>query len=225
MKVTGRVIPPLPPSVLRKSVMKRRSHVLVYAAHRFEQWRKGPPSVNAARPATCPECGCAGRPVGRRLNVIGHGLRQRLQFGPSAPNGKPELLSFDLRRYRCKRCKAVIEVGPSNVAPRRLYSRPAIAWAMALFGIDRRSAAEVAMRLQPWRRIGATARRTWAQLRRWVRAIRSKALFLCVRRAPASWSHRRVAELTAMTVASHAPIELRTAPLGDQVWAGALHAR
>lgn len=205
--------------------MKRWSHVVVYSAHPVEQWRKHPPSVDAARPATCAECGCASRPVGKRLNVIGHGLRERLQFGPAAPNRDPELWAFELRRYRCKRCKAVIEVVPCSVEPRRLYSRPAIAWAMALFGIDRHSAAEVAVRLQPWRRIGAAARRTWAQLRRWVRAIRGKALFPCVRRAPVGWSHRRVAELTAMTVAGHAPVELRTAALDDQVWAGALHVR
>ena len=225
MKVTREVHQPLPSSVLRKCKMKKRSHVLVYASHGIAQWRKQAPSVDAARPASCPECGRASRPVGKRLNVIGHGLRERLQLGPSAPNGKPEQWSFELRRYRCKRCKAVIEIVPSSVEPRRLYSRPAMAWAMALFGSARLSATAVAVRLQPWRRIGATARRTWAQLRRWTRAIRNKGLFPCVRRTPASWSHRRVAQLAAMTVASYAPAELRTAPLGDQVWAGALHAR
>ncbi len=205
--------------------MKKWSHVVVYAAHRVEQWRKRPPSVEAARPATCPECGRASRPVGERLNVVGHGLRERLQYGPSAVNGEPAVSHFDLRRYRCKRCGAVIEVVPPSVEPRRLYSRPAIAWAMALFGVERLSAAAVAVRLQPWRRVGPAARCTWAQLRRWTRAIRNQALFPFVRRAPASWTHRRVAELAAVTVASHAPAELRTAALGDQVWAGAVHAR
>lgn len=214
-----------PPVGAPKVRMKKRSHTLVYAKHGVAQWKKAPPSVDAARPTRCPQCGCPSRPVGKRLNVIGHGLRERSQLGPTAPNAEPAQWTIQLRRYRCKRCKAIIEVIPSSVEPYRRYSRPAIAWALALFGCECLTASAVAARLQPWRRVGATARRLWAQLRRWTRSIRNKALFRSVRRASDQWTHRRVAELAARTLASYAPDELKTTPLADRVWAGALQAR
>jgi hypothetical protein len=205
--------------------MKRRSHVVVHTECGIAQWRNAPPSVDAARPAKCPECSCSSRPLGKPLNLLGHGLRQRSVYGPDRVDGKPELWSIDLRRYRCKRCRAIIEVVPVGVEAGRLYSRPGIAWALCLFGIERASTGSVADCIQPWRRVGATARRCWAQLRRWVRAIRDAALFPFVRRAPEAWNHRRVAERAAMTFASMAPPALRTATVGEQVWSGALQAR
>ena len=204
--------------------MKRRSHIVVYAGHGVEQWKKHPPSVESARPSRCPRCGCASRVVGEPLKVIGHGLRTRLQYGPQTPNGAPLVWSFELRRYKCKPCSAIIEVVPPSVEPRRLYSRQAIAWALKLFGVDRVSAGGTAVLLQPWRRVGFTARSTWVQLRRWCRAIGHGALFDFVQSAPQSWTHRQVAERAAMTVAAYAPIEMRQSDLSAQVWAGALHA-
>jgi hypothetical protein len=147
----------------------------------------------------------------------------RLQYGPNAPGGAPSVWSLELRRYKCKRCGAIIEVVPPSVEPRRLYSRQAIAWALKLFGVDLLSTANTALRLQPWHQLGFAARRTWIQLRRWCRAIGLGALFGFVRKAPQNWTHRQVAERAAMTIVAFAPLDMRQRDLCDQVWAGALH--
>ena len=44
-----------------------------------------PPSVEEVRPARCPDCGVASKPVGGGVVVQGHGLRTRQLRGPQAP--------------------------------------------------------------------------------------------------------------------------------------------
>ena len=205
---------------------KARSRVLVYPHHSLAQWSEGPPDVERARPASCPCCEQPSRPVGRALNVIGHGLRDRMQVGPPEPGGEPAELTIRLRRYLCRACGAVLEVVPATVAAGRRYTTTAVAWALALFCIEKRSAAAVRERVAPGRRFGATAAAGWAQLRRWVRAVRARTLFAVVRAAPATWTCRQIAERAASTLASWAPPEMRaTHGLGVQAWHGALRAR
>ncbi len=190
------------------------------------QWLEAPPPVDQARPASCPCCGEPSRPLGRSLNVIGHGLRERSQAGPLEPGGAPTEVTFRMRRYLCRACEAVLEVVPATVVAGRRYTTAAIAWALALFGLENHSAATVRERIAPGRRFGATAAAGWAQLRRWVRAVRERRLFAVVRAAPAKWTARQVAERAASTLASWATPELRaTLTLAAQAWHGALRAR
>ncbi len=62
-------------------------------------------------------------------------------------------------------------VGPSAVAPRRLYSRCAIAFALALFGLLHETATQVRQKVSTWAIAPDKAEaRGWRTLRRWIRA-------------------------------------------------------
>jgi hypothetical protein len=158
------------------------------------------PSVDDVRPATCPSCACAARPLGRHLAIVGHGLRERQQRGPLVADGVPREITIRVRRYRCKPCGAIIVVVPSGVVRRRLFSAPAIALALALFGLLGLCVVEIRRRVSPWQTVGHTAKDGWAQLGRWTRAIRKQALFSCVRSCPGEFSGRQVAERAAGTL-------------------------
>ena len=153
----------------------------------------------------------------------GHGVRERQVRGPAGPDEPSTERLILLRRYLCLACGAVVVVGPSDLVPGWLFSGPAIAWALWLFGVAKRSAAEVRRRVSPWATVGATAAAGWATLRRWARAVRDRALFAVVRRCPAEWSLRQVAARAATTIAALALPADRTLPHDHQVWRGALH--
>lgn len=123
-----------------------------------------------------------------------------------------------VRRYRCRACKAVLLVVPLDVEPRRHYSRPAMALALALLGLLGQSATTVRRAVSPWR-ITTTA--GWATLRRWVRAVRRGALFASVS-PPSDASAAQVAERVAQVAMSHAPPTMRGAPSIALVFAGAV---
>lgn len=164
--------------------------------------------------------------MGRRLNIVGHGLRERQQRGPLEPGAEPTEVVFRLRRYLCRTCGAVLEVVPATVSEGRLYTACAIGWALALFGIGRLPPAKVRAQVAPRRRLGATAAAGWVQLVRWVRAIRERVLFAVVRAAPPTWTPRQVAERAASTLAGFARPEQRIGVRLDvQAWHGALRAR
>ncbi len=152
----------------------------------------------------------------------GHGVRGRQVRGPVGPDQRPVEASVLLRRYRCLGCGAVIVVGPSDLVPGWLFSGPAIAWALWLFGVTKQSAAKVRSQVSPWAQVGATAAAGWATLRRWARAVRDRRLFALVRRCPREWSPRQVAARAAMTLAALAAPADRALPQGHQVWHGAL---
>jgi len=116
----------------------------------------------------------------------------------------------------------VIVVGPLGVLPGWIYSGPAIAWALWLFGVAKQAAAKVRRQLNPWTQVGATAAAGWATLRRWARAVRDRRLFALVRPCPAEWSPRRVAARAATTVAALALPSDRGLPQDHQAWHGAL---
>ena len=128
---------------------------------------------------------------------------------------------LQLRRYRCRSCFAIVTVGPLGLMRGWLFSAPAIAWALALYGLGSVSAAEVRRRVSPWSIIGATSAATWASLKRWIRAVRAGRLFAAVRRCPACWRPRQVAERAATTLAALAIPSDRDPPLDHQVWHGA----
>ncbi len=196
---------------------------IVYSALDVTSWMQAPPSVEAARPGRCPVCGGASRPAGGRLGLHGHGFRERQQRGPPSPDAEPQIICLRCRRYLCQeeRCGAVILVVPRGVLHRRLYSAPAIALAFALFGCARIPPAEVRSRVSPWRIVGDAAAGGWTTLRRWVRAVRGRALFRAVRAVPASFTTRQLAERAATTLAAHAPPGCDRAPIATRAFFGA----
>ena len=115
-------------------------------------------------------------------------------------------------------------VVPSETLPRRLYTVSAVAWALALFGVERATPAQVRRRTSPLTVIGATAAAGWATLRRWVRAVRELRLLLKVRSSPADFTDRQVAERAAMTAAALAPPSLATPEISARAFAGATRA-
>jgi hypothetical protein len=152
----------------------------------------------------------------------GHGWRERQVRGPAGPGQHPVERNVLVRRYRCLACGAVIVVGPGELLPGWLFSAPAIAWALWLFGVARQSAARVRSQVSPWSTIGATAATGWATLRRWARAVRDRRLFALVRRCPPEWSARQVAARAASTLAALAAPADRALSQDHQVWHGAL---
>jgi hypothetical protein len=98
-------------------------------------WLLEMPSVAAVRPACCPVCEAASTPIGSRIVLQGHGKRPRQGWGPAAPRAPPKIQALMVRRYRCIMCGALTTVGPSETLTKRLYTAPAIAWALALFGL------------------------------------------------------------------------------------------
>jgi hypothetical protein len=157
--------------------------------------------------------------------VQGHGLRERQVLGPSAPGLPPELRVIRVRRYRCTACTAIITVVPKDVLTRRLYSGPAIAWALALFGLLMLSAAAIRRLVSPFTVVGAAAFNRWKTLQRWVDDVAAGRLFTCVRSPPPDWSARQVAERAATTIAAHALPSADPPPLPALAFYGAALAR
>ena len=99
----------------------RSSSHVVHSDLDVKFWMEGPPPTARVRPATCPGCGVAARPLGARLHVVGHGVRERQVRGPLHAGGPPGLVVVRVRRFRCRVCGAVITVLPRGVAPRRHF--------------------------------------------------------------------------------------------------------
>jgi hypothetical protein len=206
--------------VLRHFLGKRSKSEIIHSRLGVKSWERGPPSPEAVRPSGCPACGAASRPPGRRLNLVGHGLRDRQLRGPPAVGSPPAVAVVRVRLYLCVECGAVMTVVPREVVARRHFSAPAIGLAMALFGVAEFAAHEVRRRVSPWSVVGPTAAAGWLTLRRWLRAARRGELFAAVRPAPPGFSSRQVAARVATTLAASALPH--TAKIFDeQVFAGA----
>jgi len=133
------------------------------------------PTCAEARPATCPCCNAAARPVGGRLLIVGHGVVERQVRGPQTAAGTPESIVIRVRRYRCRACKAVLEVGPLGLVRGRWYGAGAIA--LALEGYSRGEASvSIRRRVSPSAAVGVSARERWMTLVRWVEATRDGRL-------------------------------------------------
>ena len=119
---------------------KERSPIrLVHSELDIKTWIRREPSVDEVRPCWCPCCGAASRVPGASLALHGHGVRERQVRGPVERRGRPTTVIVAARRYRCQRCRAVIVVVPRGILPRRLFASTAIAWALWLFGVERKS--------------------------------------------------------------------------------------
>lgn len=143
--------------------------------------------------------------MGEGLRLHGHGLRLRQMVGPTEALGEPAMLDVPCRRFLCVVCEAVMLVVPGPVLPRRRYTGPAIAQALALFGLEKRNPVEIRRRTSPDKILGTTAVEGWATLHRWCDDVRAGRLFPEVRRCPASFTRRQVAERAATTMSSRAP--------------------
>lgn len=182
---------------------------IVYSALDVKHWVHGPPTVEAARPGTCPGCDAASRPPGCPLGLHGHGVRTRQLRGPAAADAPSTTQVLTCRRYRCTRCRAVIIVVPRGVVPRRHYGAAAIALAFALWALAGQSAAAVRRRVCAWP-IQGLATRGWCTLRRWAAAARADHGGLAPRAAAAR---------AAQVAAGRAPPPIE-APIWELAYAG-----
>jgi hypothetical protein len=126
-------------------------------------------------------------------------------LGPVEGHGEPMALVVACRRYLCLACNAVVLVVPGSMLAGRWYSASAIAQALALFGLDRLTAAEVRRRTSAAKRVGLAAVAGWVTLGRWCDDVRAGRLFPEVRTCPAEFTRRQVAERAATTLGSRAP--------------------
>ena len=163
------------------------------------------PTVDEVRPARCPCCGSASRPSGQGLRLHGHGLRVRQMLGPQAALAEPVAANVPCRRYLCRNCASVVLVVPGSMLHRRWYSASAIAQALALFGLEQKSPAEIRRQTSPFKIVGTSAVAGWATLCRWSDAVRSGRLFSGVRGCPDEFTRRQVAERAATAIGSRAP--------------------
>lgn len=108
--------------------------------------------------------------------IVGHGLLERQLLGPATSTGQPESALVQLRRYRCRACRAILVVGPRGLVARRWYGGGAIAVAIAAYSRGETSAA-VRARVSPSRVVGGSSTERWRTLVRWIEAARRGDLF------------------------------------------------
>jgi len=185
-------------------------------------WTNGVPEIDAVRPPRCLGCGAASHAPGSKVIVVGHGVRRRQMRGPLRVGDEPGELEYQIRRYRCRQCGAVMTAGPKERLRCRLFSLPAITWALWLYGVECISSRAVRHRISPWRKVGAAADRTWQTLRRWLGAARDGRLFPFPIKA--SGRPRQLAERVSRVLMAKAPPSFATAKGSEQSVAGALYS-
>jgi hypothetical protein len=155
---------------------KRSNQRFVASALGIKSWMARMPTCAAARPATCPCCEAAARPVGGRLVIVGHGVVERQVQGPMEAAGTPESLVVQVRRYRCRACRAILEVGPRGLVRGRWYSAGAMAVALAAYARGE-TTCSARRRVSPHTTIGTSASERWVTVVRWVDATSEGHLF------------------------------------------------
>jgi len=133
------------------------------------------------------------------VGLVGHGLRERVVLG-ALDGGRPEVGGVAIRRYRCKRCRAVVAVLPRGLLPRARYLAAAIVTALVLWAVGRRPAAEVRRAVSPFAHVGASSATRWKSLGRWATAPPWRAPI------PAGTSRRAAAGRLVAWLAAHAPV-------------------
>ena len=160
--------------------------------------------------------------MGGRVQMHGHGERERTQQGPEAVGRPPTARSVGVRRYKCTRCGATVTVAPRGVLRRRQYGACVIGLALALFGIEQRSARDVREAIAPTVVARDPAEgATWSTLQRWARAAKAGTLIVEGRACPETFTLRQAAERVATTFSV---LGQRGADTLDRVWQGALEA-
>jgi hypothetical protein len=154
--------------------------------------------------------------------VVGHGVRVRQMRGPVTTGGPPQEITYRVRRFRCRRCTAVLSVGPPEALRYRLFSLVAIVWAIALYGIERVSSRGVRRRISPWRIVGSAAELGWQSLRRWLHKAGSGELLPYAQ--PVRGSPREIAARLSYVLVAKAPPHFAELSIAEQAVQGALHA-
>lgn len=131
--------------------------------------------------------------------IVGHGLVRRQVRGPIEPGGPPQQIDLVLRRYRCRRCDAVLMVGPRGLVPGRWYGAGAMAGAMASYARGATTSAARAA-TSPAGRTGASSTERWITLVRWLDAAERGELFAV--RGLERMPRRVVAEQVALALAA-----------------------
>lgn len=114
-------------------------------------------------------------------------------------------------------------VAPSETLTHRLYSASAIAWALALYGLQKLATAAIRKLVSPMLFVGATAAARWLTLRRWCRDVATARLFRGVRRVPGT--RREVAAAAASSLSAYALPTPEPPPLAVLAFHGAARAR
>ena len=207
------------PSIAACVTAIKSNTVIVHRTLEVKSWLHRPPTVEEARPGRCPGCGVASRPVGGRLGLHGHGLRDRQVRGPLAIGDVATETVIACRRYLCTDCGAVAMVVPCGVEPRRHYSRAAICLALALWGIVGQPTTVVRIRVGTWPSRTAT---TWRALPQWAAAVASGAWSWC---SGATGLPPRAAAARAAQIAAGRAPPATSGPTWAQAYAGgaALH--
>lgn len=206
-KVTGGSPWKAPPVVLRGPMKERSTACLVHGSIDVNTWLRSPPSVDGARPPSCPSCGAAGRRLGAPIGMVGHGVRRRQVRGPTRFGEAPSVQIVIARRYRCRVCSRAVTVLPRGVIPGRQFHAAAIAFACLLLGLGRLALTAVRRRVAP----GTTYEDGWPALRRWLRAIQTGRLLAFVRPWPVGLALAKCAERVATTVMAFAPYAVESA--------------
>lgn len=181
----------------------------------------GPPPVDAARPPRCPICLGASRDDRRGLTLYGHGLRERVQWGPPSAAQVPKQLRIETRRYQCQLCDAVVAVVPRGMLPRKRYSGPAIAFALALWSVARLREPRVFARVSIFGLSPYVLAHGWRSLRRWTSdAVAGELWPLFVGGGGSTW--RQHAERISAALMSFTPTPDVGSPSG-RAFAGAKH--
>lgn len=201
-------------SVAQCVTATKNSSVIVHRELDVKDWLQRPPTVEAARPRSCADCGAAGRPVGGPVVLHGHGLRDRQVRGPLTVGGATTETVIGCRRYRCTWCGAVATVVPRGIEPRRHYGRAAICLALALWSLAGWKTIAVRRRLSTWSISTATS---WRTLRRWASAAGAGAWPWC--QAAAGLAPLAAAARAAQIAAGRAP-PMTPGPTWEQAYAG-----
>lgn len=213
------------PVVLRFQLQKNRSlSKIIQSEISLKYWIAQTPTVAEARPAACLVCKAASCPVGGRIQIHGHGFRERQVRGPLGPGEKAVAIGVPGRRYLCVVCGAVFLVVPREVLPRRQYSAAAIGLALALWGLAKATAIAVRLQISPSTVLGFDAMTGWVTLRRWAKAVKTRCLFPSVPSAEPSLTLRTVAALAATALAASADPTTRHLPLAHRAFLGAARA-
>ncbi len=162
--------------------------------------------------------------MGGRVQLQGHGTRERQVRGPCEAGAGAALVVVEARRYRCVPCGAVLIVVPREVWGRRVYSASAMGLALALWGLVKATASQVRRRVCPATVLGAAGATGWATLRRWARDIRRRLLLPRVPPSGPSVSLRGVAARAASVLAASADPTTRALPIEHRAFLGAAQA-
>ena len=130
--------------------------------------------------------------------VVGHGVVERQVRGPMSAAGSAETVVIQVRRYRCRACRAILVVGPRGLVRGRWYGAGAIALALDAYARGDTSAS-VRRRVSSSAVVGVSARERWVTLVRWVEAARDGELFAVS--GLGELARRRVAEQVVLALA------------------------